>query len=71
MMREQQKEKDQENLSKNGVLQIKISDLVIGQQISMGGFSTIHKGIYHGLDVVVKKVFNPNVNEEVMADFNT
>ena len=29
----------------------------------MGGFSTIHKGEYHGLDIAVKKVFNPKINE--------
>ncbi len=29
----------------------------------MGGFSTIHRGEYQGLEVAVKKVFNPNVNE--------
>lgn len=43
---------------------------MIGEQISMGGFSTIHKGDYHGMDVAVKKVFNPNISEEVMADFS-
>ena len=29
----------------------------------MGGFSTIHKGLYKGLDVAVKKIFNPKIND--------
>lgn len=36
----------------------------------MGGFSTIHRGEYQGLEVAVKKVFNPNVNEDLMREFN-
>lgn len=29
----------------------------------MGGFSTIHRGRYKGLEVAIKKVFNPKINE--------
>lgn len=29
----------------------------------MGGFSTIHRGRYKGLEVAVKKIFNPKINE--------
>lgn len=29
----------------------------------MGGFSTIHKGVYKSLKVAIKKVFNPKINE--------
>lgn len=36
----------------------------------MGGFSTIHKGRYCGIDVAVKKIFNPNINEELMSQIN-
>lgn len=57
---------EKENESKNGVLEIKINDLEIGEQISMGGFSTIHKGSYFGLEVAIKKVFNPNISEELL-----
>jgi hypothetical protein len=33
----------------------------------MGGFSTIHKGRYCGIDVAVKKIFNPNITEGLMS----
>jgi hypothetical protein len=36
----------------------------------MGGFSTIHKGRYFDLDVAIKKVFNPNMSEELLTEFN-
>ncbi len=36
----------------------------------MGGFSTIHRGRYCEMDVAVKKVFNPNINEELKSEFN-
>jgi hypothetical protein len=32
----------------------------------MGGFSTIHRGRYKGIEVAVKKVFDPKVNEELL-----
>lgn len=36
----------------------------------MGGFSTIHRGRFSGIDVAIKKIFNPNINEELMTEFN-
>lgn len=36
----------------------------------MGGFSTIHRGRFFELDVAIKKVFNPNITEELLAEFN-
>jgi serine/threonine protein kinase len=54
----------------NGVLVMRMGDLEIGEQISMGGFSTIHKGRYFELEVAVKKVFNPNISPELLDEFN-
>ena len=36
----------------------------------MGGFSTIHVGKYFDLDVAIKKVFNPNISEQLLEEFN-
>ena len=36
----------------------------------MGGFSTIHRGRYMQLQVAIKKVFNPNISEELLNEFN-
>jgi hypothetical protein len=43
-----------------------MADLQVGEQISMGGFSTIHVGKYFDLDVAIKKVFNPNISEQLL-----
>lgn len=32
----------------------------------MGGFSTIHRGKYFELEVAIKKVFNPNISEQLL-----
>jgi len=46
---------------------LKTQDLNIGEQISMGGFSTIHRGKYLSMEVAIKKVFNPNITEEILS----
>ena len=46
-----------------------MGDLQEGEQISMGGFSTIHRGRYFDMDVAIKKVFNPNITEEILSEF--
>jgi len=43
-------------------MEINYKNLEVGEQISMGGFSTIHKGSYKGLGVAVKKNFNPKID---------
>lgn len=45
------------------ILEIEFNSLDIYDQISMGGFSTIHRGHYKGLEVAVKKIFNPKITE--------
>lgn len=51
-------------------MEIDINDLVIGQQISQGGFSTVHIGEFKGCPVAIKKIFNPNINDELMDELN-
>ena len=53
-------------LDADSILEIKVNQLEVGEQISQGGFSTIHKGTYKGLKVAVKKNFNPKINEELL-----
>jgi len=49
-----------------GVREINLSELQIGEQIGQGGFSTIHRGIFHGTPVAVKKIFDPRMTEELL-----
>ena len=36
----------------------------------LGGFSTVHKGVFRGSDVVVKKIFNPVITQDLIADLS-
>ena len=62
-MREKKSNKESFNLDMDPILEIEFNSLDIYEQISMGGFSTIHRGHYKGLDVAVKKIFNPKITE--------
>lgn len=35
-----------------------------------GGFSLVHKGRYRGCDVAIKKIFNPNITQELIDEIN-
>ena len=65
-LKEKQSGKESFHLDMETILEIKFDQLQIGDQISMGGFSTIHKGDYKGLRVAVKKMFNPKINETLL-----
>lgn len=42
----------------------------LGNQISQGGFSVVHTGIWHGTPVAIKKIFDPKITEELLAEFD-
>lgn len=58
------------NLDVDPILEINFNDMELYEQISMGGFSTIHRGFYKGLEVAVKKTFNPKITEELLQEFS-
>lgn len=51
-----------------GVREIQIQDLEIQDQIGQGGFSVIHKGLLNGTPVAIKKIFDPNITNELLAE---
>lgn len=51
-----------------GVREITIADLEFGEQIGQGGFSTIHKGFLNGSPVAIKKIFDPRLTDELLAE---
>jgi len=42
----------------------------LGSKIGQGGFSIIYKGIWNYLPVAVKVIFDPNVTEDLLSEFN-
>lgn len=51
-----------------GVREISLDDLVIGEQIGQGGFSVIHKGFLNGTPVAIKKIFDPSITDDLLAE---
>lgn len=46
------------------------AEVEMGEQISQGGFSVVHKGTWNGTKVAIKKLFDPKINEELIAEFD-
>ena len=53
-----------------GVNEVNYEEIEIGEKIGQGGFSMIYKGIWNMLPVAVKVIFDPNVTEELLIEFN-
>ena len=45
-----------------------MGDIELGEQIGSGGFSVIHKGLLNGSPVAIKKIFDPNITHELLAE---
>jgi len=45
-----------------------MSDIEIADQIGQGGFSVIHKGFLNGTPVAIKKIFDPSITNELLAE---
>ena len=39
-----------------------------GEQIGQGGFSVIYKGLLNGTPVAIKKIFDPNITDELLGE---
>jgi predicted Ser/Thr protein kinase len=51
-----------------GVREISMEDLEFGEQIGQGGFSVIHKGFLNGTPVAIKKIFDPKMTDDLLAE---
>jgi len=46
------------------------SEVELLEQIGQGGFSVVHKAQWHSTKVCMKKIFDPNITEELLAEFD-
>lgn len=51
-----------------GVREITLDDIEVQEQISQGGFSVIHKGTLNGTPVAIKKIFDPRLTDDLLAE---
>lgn len=52
------------------VQEINYEEIEMSDKIGQGGFSVIYKGMWNLLPVAVKLIFDPNVTEELLNEFN-
>lgn len=61
------------DLSKGGVGSVphfEWSECEVGELLNQGGFSQVHKGTWHGTKVAIKKLFDPKIDDELLAEFD-
>jgi len=46
------------------------SEVELGEIINQGGFSVVHKALWHGTKVAIKKLFDPNITQELLDEFD-
>mmetsp|Transcript_24587 Transcript_24587/g.56735 ORF Transcript_24587/g.56735 Transcript_24587/m.56735 type:complete len:582 (-) Transcript_24587:32-1777(-) len=54
----------------SAVPHFEVSEVEMHEQINQGGFSVIHRAVWHSTPVAVKKLFDPKINEELLAEFD-
>eukprot|EP00931_Biecheleriopsis_adriatica_P007707 TRINITY_DN108971_c0_g1_i1.p1 TRINITY_DN108971_c0_g1~~TRINITY_DN108971_c0_g1_i1.p1 ORF type:complete len:599 (-),score=130.80 TRINITY_DN108971_c0_g1_i1:83-1879(-) len=47
-----------------------MTEVELGDILNQGGFSVVHVGTWHGTKVAVKKLFDPNISAELLAEFD-
>ncbi|OMJ68349.1 hypothetical protein SteCoe_34225 [Stentor coeruleus] len=52
-----------------GVTQVEYSELILGDVISQGGFSVVHKGQWRGTRVAIKIIVDPVLTQELRLEF--
>ncbi|CAG9324739.1 unnamed protein product [Blepharisma stoltei] len=52
-----------------GVTEVEFNELELGEVISQGGFSVLHRGIWRGTQVAVKVIVDPIITPELRNEF--
>lgn len=56
-------------LTRNAGLHIPYEDLDVQDEIGGGGYSIVHRGLWLGAPVAIKKWFDPSQSERMMTEF--
>lgn len=53
----------------DGLPRFVLDEVELGSQIAQGGFSSVHRAVWHGTPCAIKKIFDPVITEELRAEF--
>ena len=68
--RPKEEEKTESNRgSLQGVSQVEYSELSLGEIVSQGGFSVVHRGVWRGTQVAIKVIVDPVITPELRQEF--
>lgn len=67
---ERLREQSMTGSSKGSLPHFEMVEVQLGEILNQGGFSVVHKGSWHGTKVAVKKLFDPNISHELLAEFD-
>jgi len=67
---ERLREQSMTGSSKGSLPHFEMVEVQLGEILNQGGFSVVHKGTWHGTKVAVKKLFDPNISHELLAEFD-
>ncbi|CAD8077949.1 unnamed protein product [Paramecium primaurelia] len=54
----------------NHVLEVESNEFEVHEIISQGGFSIVHRGYFRGTEIAIKKIFNPNITQQLLDEIN-
>merc|ERR1719433_1665715 len=46
------------------------SEVELGDIMAQGGFSVVHRGMWNSTQIALKKLFDPKINDELLAEFD-
>lgn len=46
------------------------AEVQLGEIINQGGFSVVHKGVWHSTKVAIKKIFDPKIDQDLLDEFD-
>jgi tRNA A-37 threonylcarbamoyl transferase component Bud32 len=67
--RPREEEKTEPKASLQGVAQVEYTDVALGDVISQGGFSVVHKATWKGTRVAVKVIVDPVITQDLRMEF--
>mmetsp|Transcript_76133 Transcript_76133/g.134713 ORF Transcript_76133/g.134713 Transcript_76133/m.134713 type:complete len:662 (+) Transcript_76133:110-2095(+) len=50
--------------------QFEFAEVELGEIINQGGFSVVHKGVWHSTKVAIKKIFDPKIDQDLLDEFD-